>query len=183
MKKIVFLLLALAGGLALAQTNAPASKTPPHRPTVITSDSADFDLNIHQAIYRGHVLVDDPKVKMQCELLLVDLPTGGEHLTNVVSDKNVVIDFTDEKGQTHHVTADRAVYAYSVVGSVTNETVTFTGNPKVESPESTILSEPLVWDRAANKFHFFNQTMTFRQNLNGFGTGTNAGNPAALKFN
>ena len=173
MKKTIFLLLAVAGGLALAQTNAPAPQAPPHQPTEISSDSADFDLNIHRAIYRGHVSVIDPKVKMQCELLVLDLPAAGGHLQNVNAETNVVIDFTDESGQTHHVTSARAVYAYNVAGAVTNETVTFTGNPKVESAESTILSEPLVWDRAANKFHFHNEIMTFRQNLNGFGVGTN----------
>jgi lipopolysaccharide export system protein LptA len=179
MKKIIFLMLAGAGGLALAQTNAPAPKTSPHQPTVITAASADFDLNIKRATYRGHVLVEDPKVKMQCELLVVDLPANGEHLQHVNADTNVVIDFTDEKGVTYHVTSARAVYAYSLAGAKTNETVTFTGNPKVESAESTILSEPLVWDKAANHFIFTNPNMKFRQNLNGLGAGTNA---PPLKF-
>jgi lipopolysaccharide export system protein LptA len=174
MKKMILILIAAASGLALAQTNGPTPVAAPHQPTEISSDSADFDLGIRRAVYHGHVLVVDPKVKMQCELLVLDLPTDGEHLKNVNAETNVVIDFTDEKGQTHHVTAARAVYAYSVVGTVTNETVTFTGNPKVESPESTILSEPLVWDRAANKFQFYNEKMIFRQNLNGGGAGTNA---------
>ena len=46
MKKIILLLLAVTGGFVLAQTNAPAPKNPPHQPTKISSDSADFDLNI-----------------------------------------------------------------------------------------------------------------------------------------
>jgi lipopolysaccharide export system protein LptA len=172
MKKIILLLLAVAGGSALAQTNVPPKSPVPHQPTEISSDSADFDLNIRRAIYRGHVSVVDPKVKMQCEWLVVDLPASGGHLQNVNAETNVVIDFTDEKGQTYHVTSARAVYAYSLEGSVTNETVTFTGNPKVESTESTILSEPLVWDRTANKFHFYNEQMYFKQNISG-GGGTN----------
>jgi lipopolysaccharide export system protein LptA len=172
MRKIIFLLLAVAGGMVVAQTNVPPQNVPPHQPTVISSDSADFDLGTNRAIYRGHVLVVDPKVKMQCELLVVDLPTKGEHLQHVSAETNVVIDFMDEKGQPYHVTAALAVYAYGVVGSVTNETVTFTGKPRVESAESTILSEPLIWDRAANKFHFYNEQMYFKQNISG-GGGTN----------
>ena len=83
MKKLILLLLAVAGGSALAQTNVPPKSPVPHQPTEISSDSADFDLNIRRAVYRGHVSVVDPKVKMQCELLVVDLPMKGEHLQHV----------------------------------------------------------------------------------------------------
>ena len=173
MKKIILLLAVVIGGGVWAQTNAQLGSTPPPQRTEISSKEADFDLNIHRAIYYGQVLVVDPKVKLQCEWLELDLPSAGAHLKNVNATTNVVIDFTDENGQTHHVTADKAVYAYSLVKGITNELVIFTGNPKVESPESTILSEPLIWDRAANKFHFHNQIMKFRQNLNGGGAGSN----------
>jgi len=161
MKKSFFLLTMFVCGLAGAQTNgtltvptnAPAVKAKPHAPTEIVSDAADFDLNIHQAIYRGHVKVTDPEVKLTCDWMVVDLPAAGNHLNHVLVDTNVVVDFMD-KGQTNHVTAARAVYDYKVVGAVTNETVTFTGNPVVEMPDMTIYSEPLVWDRTANKYHF-----------------------------
>ena len=153
----------LCGRLA-AQTNAPlvlpvaapAAKAParPKPPTEIDSDSADFDLNSHQAIYRNHVVVVDPKVRMTCEWMLVDLPQGGEHLNHVVASTNVVVDFIDNKGQTNHVTAAQAVYDYKVVGAVTNETVTFTGNPVVVTTNSTIESDPMVWDRGRNHFIF-----------------------------
>ena len=73
-------------------------------------ETGDFDLNIRRAIYRGHVSVVDPKVKMQCGWLVVDLPSAGGHLQSVNAETNVVIDFTDEKGQAYHVTAVRAVY-------------------------------------------------------------------------
>jgi lipopolysaccharide export system protein LptA len=171
MKKIISILMAGWCGLAVAQmntplslrTNAPAAR--PHGPTQINSDAADFDLNIHQGIYRGHVLVLDPSVRLTCEWLVVDLPQGGEHLSHVVAVTNVVIDFIDSKGQTNHVTAAQAVYDYKVVNVVTNETVTFTGNPVVETPDMTIYSEPLVWDRAANKYHFTEPRMIPREGI------------------
>ena len=44
-----------------ATTHSPDATRPPRAPTRIDSDnSADFDLNGHQAIYRGHVRVDHP---------------------------------------------------------------------------------------------------------------------------
>ena len=182
MRKIIFLLLVASGSLATAQTIPAAHKSQPQQPTVITSDSADFDLNIpRRAIYRGHVLVVDPKVTLQCEWLVVDLPATGGHLQHVNAETNVVIDFIDEKGLTNHVTSAKAVYAYSQKGSVTNETVTFTGTPqekpRVEYPDYTITSEPLIWDRAANRYSFFGPKMIFRQNVNGGGT-----NSSPLKF-
>ena len=162
MNKIILLVMISLCRLAWAQTNAPGAK--PHSPTEINSDAADFDLNIHQAVYHGHVQVVDPKVRMTCEWMLVDLPAGGEHLNHVVAVTNVVIDFIDQKSQTNHVTAARAVYDYQVVNQVTNETVTFTGNPVVEMPSMTIYSEPLVWDRAANKYHFTEPKMISKDN-------------------
>jgi len=181
MKKLIFLLALGVGGLAMAQTNGLvtlAAKSPaaakPKPPTEINSDSADFDLNTHQAIYRGHVQVVDPKVQLTCELMLVDLPQGGEHLNHVVAATNVVVDFTNERGEKYHVTAAQAVYDYKVVNAVTNETVTFTGKPVVDTTTTTIYSEPMVWDRARNHFIFTEPTMISKE------TGTNG--PASKLF-
>jgi lipopolysaccharide export system protein LptA len=172
MKKLLFLLLAGNCLMAAAQTNAPALSKKVLEQTFLTSDTGFFDGNKREMIYLGHVFVSDPKVKLTCEWLAVNLPAEGQP-TNIVAETNVVIDFVDQKGQTNHVTSDKAVYAYSVVNSVTNETVTFTGNPRVENPDVTILSEPLVWDRAANQFHFTNEKMIPRRNFE-TGNGTNS---------
>ena len=161
--KNTLLILFASGAVAVAQTNVSAAKADARPPTQINSDAADFDLNTHQAIYRGHVKVINPDLKLTCERLLVDLPSAGGHLSNVVVETNVVIDFTDTKGQTYHVTAAKAVYAYKVEGLVTNETVTFTGSPKVETTQSTIESEPMIWDRARNRFTFIAPKMISRE--------------------
>src|SRR5664280_604909 len=125
MKRFSLIAIAvLCGWMVRAQTNAadqssPASATinlpatpppppPPRAPTRIDSDnSADFDLNGHQAIYRGHVRVDDPEMKLTCAWLVADVPQAGGHPNHIVAETNVVIDFTDTKGQTNHVTSDK----------------------------------------------------------------------------
>jgi lipopolysaccharide transport protein LptA len=196
MKKILFLFMAGLGGLAVAQTNAvpvaaaptnvvrtvaststnkPVAKTATG-PTQINSDGAEFDLNAHRAVYHGNVVVERPDVKLTCGRLVVDLPPAGGHLDRVVAETNVVIDFTDERGQKYHVTAARAVYDFKVENAVTNETVTFTGSPKVETAQSTIESEPMVWDRVKNKFSFTAPKMISRE-LPGSNT-----NGAAIKI-
>jgi lipopolysaccharide export system protein LptA len=157
-----------------AATNPPAAPAPPRAsappppraPTRIDSDdSADFDLNGHRAIYRGHVRVDDPEMKLTCGLLIADVPSAGGHPDRIVAETNVVIDFTDTKGQTNHATSDKAVYVYSVQNGVTNETVTLTGNPQMENAQGTQAGDVIIWDRASNKIHFDNPRMVFRQNL------------------
>ena len=142
------------GPPASATTNVPAAPRPPRAPTQIYSDNgADFDLNGHQAIYRGHVRVDDPQMKLTCAQLTADMPESGGHVSRIVVETNVVIDFTDERGQTNHATSDKAVYLYHVQNGVTNETVTLTGNPQMENAQGTQAGDVIIWDRANNKIH------------------------------
>lgn len=173
--KIFFILVLALGGVALrAQTNLPAKIDPTAQPTEINSDMADFDLNGRKAEYRGNVTVLATKLKLQCERLLVELPENGQQrVHHVTAETNVVIDFTDEKAATYHVTAAKALYSYAVTNGTTNELVVLTGSPKVDTAEATITSEPLTWDRGSGHFIFNNPHMKSKQALNGVG-GTNA---------
>jgi lipopolysaccharide export system protein LptA len=169
---------------ASATTNSPDATPPPRAPTRIDSDnSADFDLNGRQAIYRGHVRVDDPEMKLTCALLVADVPQAGGRPNHIVAETNVVIDFTDERGQTNHATSDKAVYLYNVQNGVTNETVTLTGNPQMENAQGTQAGDVIIWDRANNKIHFDNPHMIFRQNLNSAVADTNPPPATAAKTN
>ncbi len=132
-------------------------------------------------MYHGHVRVDAPEMKLTCELLVADVPQAGGHPNRIVAETNVVIDFTDTKGQTNHATSDKAVYIYTVQNGVTNETVTLTGNPQMENAQGTQSGDVIIWDRASNKIHFDNPHMVFRQNLTSPPADTNA--PAINKSN
>ncbi len=166
MKKIFLLLLSVCGGVASAQTNAPATNAPT-RPVImdITSKSLDFDQNLRQAVYHGPVLVTDPQVRLTCEQLTVTFPAKkGRHLEQVQAETNVVIDYTDEQGEKYHVTAVKGVYVYNVVNSVTNETVTFTGSPKVETTNGWLTGEPIYYNRVNGRkgsFHADNQQIHY----------------------
>ena len=175
MKKILILLLAGTGSLVWAQTNTPA-QSPPEQLTEISSDSGYFDGNTRQMVYLGHVFVNDPKAKLHCGRLTVDLPPDGGHLTNIVAETNVVIDALDDKNQTNHITADKAVYGYSVANAATNETLTFTGEnpmPRAENPQFIVMGEPLVLNLITKQYGGSNYKMIFKQNPNS-GKGTNA---------
>jgi lipopolysaccharide export system protein LptA len=183
---LIALLAGLGGGIVQAQTNAVA---PPRAPTIINSDSAEFDLSSspHKAFYYGHVQVDDPQMKMTSEKMVADLPPSGGHISRIVSETNVVIDFLDDKGQTNHAISDKAVYDYNVQGVVTNEIVTLTGHASVTNADgSWMRAEPIIWDRANNRVYGSNETMSIKQNLNDAMGKTNSpakktSNPAPLK--
>ena len=163
----------LGGLLVHAQTNAPGAPPAPRAPTRISSESGDFDLNGHQAIYRGRVRVDDPEMKLTCAWLVADVPPAGGRPNHIVAETNVVIDYTDDKGQTNHATGDKAVYVYSEQDGVTNKTVTLTGNPQIENAQGTQAGDVIILDLANNKAHFENPHMIFRQSLNGTSADTN----------
>ncbi|HVU26186.1 MAG TPA: LptA/OstA family protein [Verrucomicrobiae bacterium] len=173
-----------------AQTNAEVSpvatnqikaETPaPRAPTIIHSHIWAVDNVARRMTYSENVQVDDPQMKLTCAWLVADLPESG-HINHIVAETNVVIDFVDDKGQTNHATSDKAIYDFSVKDSTTNETVTLTGNAKVESPQGTLTGEPIIWNRAINQFTSTNFTMIFRQSLNDALIKTNS--PALAKTN
>ena len=181
MKKIIFLWAVLVGGLAAAQTNLPVVATPPaptngavaRSLTEIHSDTGDFDLNARQAVYCGHVRVDDPEMKLTCERLVVFFPPAGERVNHIEAQTNVVIHFTDNHGQSTRATGALAVYRYAVQAGATNETVTLTGEPQVESAQGTLAGSEIVWDRTTGHLNTKNPRIIFQQDLKN-NTGTNA---------
>jgi lipopolysaccharide export system protein LptA len=170
--------LILTGGMFLRA----ATNSTPRAFTEISSDRAEFDLEAHRAIYYGDVFVDDPQMKLNCDQLTVTLPQTGGRPERIVAEKNVVIDFTDDKGQTNHVTSQKAVYTYKVESGVTNEVVTFTGTPQPQLQNATVIQtgDVIVWTRANDTDHvnITNPHTVPLQNLNS-DSKTNA---PALKF-
>jgi lipopolysaccharide export system protein LptA len=164
---LIALMAATAGPAARAQSATNAAPAPP-RVTHIDSDSADFDGNGHTVTYRGHVRVSDPAMNLTCARLVADLPEAGGRPSRIVAETNVVIDSTDSKGQTTHVTGDQAVYIYNVQNGVTNETVTLTGNPQpqVKNAQGTMAADVITWDRENNGYRFIgNYHMVSDQNF------------------
>jgi lipopolysaccharide export system protein LptA len=161
----VFCMALGAGCFLVARTNAqptpgdsPAlSGTSTNGQTEIRSDNGgEFYYRLKTYIYRGNVRVDDPKMKLRCELLTVESPelTNGNKFNLAIAETNVVIDWTDESG-TNHATADKAVYTYVLTNSATppeerwqtNATVVLSGNPYVVGGRGTYRGDPINWDR------------------------------------
>jgi lipopolysaccharide export system protein LptA len=162
--------------LALVTTNAPAPKPQAHPETLIEAEGpADFDLGGRRVVYHEHVRVDSANMKLSCEWLAADLPQSGGRVTNIVAETNVVVDATDDKGQKMHATGDKAVYVYSVENGVTNETVTLTGNARLENSQGWLTGDSIIWDRVHERLSVpSNPKMIFHQTLDVATTGTNA---------
>lgn len=186
--KTLWLLLALAPSAALfAQTNPPAlelfpatnavvvatTNTPPRERSEIkiSSETWDVDLKNRTGIYRGHVIVTNQQMKLTCETLTAKVPVNGGHPESIIALGNVKIDGTDDKGQPVRVSSDKAVYAYKVVNTTTNETVTLTGNVDMESAMFSGTGDPVIWDRVNDTIHGEHMQMRIQTDTK---TGTNA---------
>jgi len=145
----------------VATTNSPAApkkhmeeKKVPPGPTKIDADS--FDMTQRVAIYQRNVVVTNAQMKLTCEWLMADLPSGGEHVTNVVAETNVVVDLV-QNGQPIHVTGQRAVYYFHVENGVTNETITLTGTPdqkpEIKQPQGSMKGDRIIWDVVGGSMH------------------------------
>jgi lipopolysaccharide transport protein LptA len=157
---ILLIATGLSLGLAQTSTNAPAahSGSPklPRGPLEINADGpTDFDMNRHWATYTENVVVSDEQMKLTCEWIKANLPLNGVPITNILARTNVVMDFTDEKGQKTRATGDQAVYYFHVQNGVTNETVTLTANPpgkpKVTQGKDTMTGDAIIWDRTTDQ--------------------------------
>jgi lipopolysaccharide export system protein LptA len=170
--KLILILFLMLGGLALrAQTNAAAAQ----EEIGLRAERFRYDGATRQLIYTGNVRATNAQGALSCERLTVSLPADsalGSHPTNAVAETNVVIVFVN-KGDTNHLTCDRAIYDYSVMNNVTNETFTFTGHATNVSERVWMTGEPLVWDNVSGQFTGVNFEAHFKQPA-GSGNSSNA---------
>ena len=167
---IASIAVAVAGATnAVAQTNWEAQLGSGHAPTLITAHTGDFILTTRRAIYSGDVHVSNPQMDLVCARLVADLAPAGGRVDHIVAETNVVINFTDDKGQTDRAICDRAVYNYSVQNGVTNEIVTLTGNAAVTNFAGTnvnfaLTGEPIYLDLLNKTVHAENEKFTINPN-------------------
>jgi lipopolysaccharide export system protein LptA len=139
-----------------APTQSPALVgTATNGQTIIRSLQNQIFMKSNVYVWRGNVRVDNPQMKLTCELLTVNAPkedNGKYYLA--IAETNVVINWWDEKGL-NHATSDKAVYTYTLTNVAvppderfeTNAFVVLTGNPIVTNVQGTYRADPIVWDR------------------------------------
>jgi lipopolysaccharide export system protein LptA len=135
--------------------------------TVVTPASGEQDVGVsakqffyhgNTVIYSGDVEVTNGQGTLSCARLTIDLPPEGSldrQPTNAVAETNVVVNLI-KKGDTNHITCDRAIYTYVVLNGTTNDTITFIGSTnrpaRVENAKGWMTGEPLIWDNVNGNF-------------------------------
>jgi lipopolysaccharide export system protein LptA len=190
MKKFLLLLSLVSVALAVwAQTNVaalkPVEKKPADQNVDVISVHFVYDGSKHQMIYYDHVVVTNAQGQLTCERLTIDVGSTNSQPTNAVAETNVIIDIV-RNDDTNHVTCDKAVYTYTVVNAVTNDTITFIGSPdkpaKVTNSKGWMTGEPLVWDKLDGSFSGVDTETHFKA-PDDTGKGTNApANASPLNF-
>jgi lipopolysaccharide export system protein LptA len=169
MKTLLPILLLLATlGAARAAENLPAAtapisdfKTAPGDIEIWADDGFDYDLLTGLAIWRGNVHatnVDNSVTNtLICQVLTVkrsaatneptptataNLGDPGGTVESMVAEKDVVITQLDSRA-----TGDKAVY------EAATDTLTLTGNPRVQSKDGWMTASVFVFDRRNNKVH------------------------------
>ncbi|PWU15244.1 MAG: hypothetical protein C5B50_15700 [Verrucomicrobia bacterium] len=139
------------------KSSSPAARPGSEKMAEISCDR--YILQLTNALFTGGVHLRHPRMDLNCEEVLADLPPAGQKIPQVVASTNVIADFVDEQGQHLHGKGDRAVYTYKVSGAITNQLLTLFGNPaSLESPESAkgqgvILNSEITVDLVTELVH------------------------------
>lgn len=157
--------------LALVTTNRPAAATnqPAQRqrgPIIIKATGPSvFDMENHWVTYSENVRVTDPQMKLTCEWAKAQFSENWGQATNIIAETNVVVYYTDPKGQKGRALGDKAVYLFQIQNGATNETITLTGNPPEiqEGPNYTnhMTGSQFVYDIMTGQMNSSNSTIVF----------------------
>lgn len=161
----IILVLAGFGAVLIAQTNTPPAAKAVRGETHIYSTSLEVDYPNRTTIYTGNVRVDDPQLKLTCARLTARFMTNAPQLQieSIVAETNVVVDALDWEGVTNHCTAEKLVYSYSVIDSITNQTLELTGNPQLTNSvrRGGLSGTLIIVDLVKGKMFAFDQQTSF----------------------
>jgi lipopolysaccharide export system protein LptA len=161
-----------AGAVAAAEL---AAKPAAAGDTVIDAElleyRPDFDVNGGLLIYSGSVRVQNPRVRLLCDRLVIFLPKNGDQPNRIEAQTNVVI-IKISQGETTRATCSRAVYTHLVTSGSTNTIITLSGEPLpyIESPKATTTGNPIIWNLTTGKIEGSNNRTVIKMNALGGST-------------
>ena len=176
MKKMIFLFAAAAAcSLGHATVDAPESAKPAAGQTEITAKlleyRPEFDVNGGLLVYSGDVRVENPRIKLFCDRLVIFLPKNGDQPNRIEAQTNVVI-IKISRGETTRATCSSAIYTHSVSSGTTNSIITLMGKPRpfIEDSRGTLTGDTITWDLVTEKKVATNPTTTIKMGNTGSGT-------------
>lgn len=164
-KACLILILSLLLGLNLQaqffSAHLKSKKRNPEIPTIIKSDSMDFDLSKSVAVFTGNVQVDDAEMQIFCHKMIINFEKSStaksaieknsaekeasqnQSVKDIICLKNVIIirKLSDEEGQKgkQKALAGKAVY------DVKAGKITLTENPELKRGPDTLKGEKIMF--------------------------------------
>ncbi len=144
-KHLAYVIVSMSSGLFLVcQLSAAEGKTDTTTEVIkeivslftdITSDSLDFDINKKQAIFLGNVTIEDEKLTMYSDKLIVEFDENDE-LKKIEADGNVKI-----SSDNNEAVGGKAVYDFAKGDVIlSNNPVLIKGYNQIEGAEKIIYS-------------------------------------------
>jgi lipopolysaccharide export system protein LptA len=117
--------------------------------------SETYTVTTNRSRFEGGVRIVHPRLDWVCQTMNVDYPNPNSKDVTMTAEQAVEFNLkggTDED-QLHdvHGTCNHAVYNYAVTPMGTNDTMTLTGSPILETTNSVIKNKTLILDCANNK--------------------------------
>jgi lipopolysaccharide export system protein LptA len=136
------------------------TKSPPTITRPSTNEFADiysetYTVTTNTARFEGGVRIVHPRLNWVCQTMNVDSPNPNSKDVTMTAEQAVEFNLktgTDEDQlKDVHGTCNHAVYNYAVTPTITNDTMTLTGNPILETTNGTFKNKILILDCANNK--------------------------------
>jgi lipopolysaccharide export system protein LptA len=117
--------------------------------------SETYTVTTNTAQFRGGVRIIHPRLNWVCQTMNVDSPNPNSKDVTMTAEQGVEFNLetgsADNQLQDVHGTCNHAVYNYAITPSGTNDTMTLTGNPILETTNATIKNKVIILDCANNK--------------------------------
>jgi lipopolysaccharide export system protein LptA len=139
-----------------ARTNSPSAlNTRPSTNEFADIYSETYTVSTNTARFEGGVRIIHPRLNWVCQTMNVDSPNPNAKDVTMTAEQAVEFNLkagTDENQlQDVHGTCNHAVYNYAITPSGTNDTMTLTGNPILETTNGIFKNKILILDCANNK--------------------------------
>jgi len=140
----------------VTRTKSPSTfNNPPSTNEFADIYSETYTVTTNTARFEGGVRIIHPRLTWVCQTMNVDSPNPNSKDVTMTAEQAVEFNLkagTDEDQlQDVHGTCNHAVYNYAVTPSGTNDTMTLTGNPILETTNGIIKNKILILDCANNK--------------------------------
>lgn len=138
------------------RTNSPTTHTNlPGTPEFAEIFSENYTVTTAAAHFEGGVRIVHPRLDWVCQTMNVDSPNPNSKDVTMVAEQDVEFNLKagaeEQQLQNVHGTCNRAVYNYAVTPGRTNDTMTLTGNPILETTNGIIKNKILILDCANDK--------------------------------